>query len=170
MAVITSMFHILNTHISEVTRLCTGHQTKHSKTSCGPHLIAQQSLGRHLLKRSKRRGLWHLRYEETGSGKQASVTMCRAWVKTHEMYDKLKEEFKKRRGPSGHRAASGERPADHRSSRSHDRDRDRHREGERERLHGRSSDRDRDRGRDRDRDRYQECRPVNLCASCVADT
>ena len=162
MAVTTSMFHFLNTHISEVTRLCAGHQTKHSKTPCGPHLIAQQSLRRHLLKRSKRRGLWHLRYGETGSGTQASVTMCRAWVKTHEMYDKLKEDFKKRRGPSGHRAASGERPADHRSSRSHDRDRDRHREGERERLHERS--RDRDRYRDRDRDRYQgcTCQPLRL--------
>lgn len=102
-----------------------------------------------MLKRSKRRGLWHLRYREAGSGTQASVTICRAWVKTHEMYDKLKEDLKKRRGPSGHRVASGERPADHRSSRSHDRDRDTHREGERERLHGRSRERGRDRGRDR---------------------
>ena len=86
-------------------------------------------------------------------------------VKTHEMYDKLKEEFKKRRGPSGHRAASGERPADHRSSRSHDRDRDRHRGGRaREaawalKRHGQGS---RQRQRQGQVSRMQACEPLRL--------
>ena len=67
--------------------------------------------------------------------------LCRAWVKTHEIYDKLKAELKKRESSTSHRSASRDRPQDHRSSRDHDRDRGRH-------------DRDRDRHTsDCDRDR-----------------
>ncbi|CAL5218741.1 g457 [Coccomyxa viridis] len=63
----------------------------------------------------------------------------RAWVKTHEVYNKLKEALKKQEPNNGHRSVSRDRQQDHKSSRHHERDRDR----------------DRERDRDRDRDRHK---------------
>ena len=56
------------------------------------------------------------------------IALCRAWVKTHEIYDKLKAELKKREASNGHRPASRDRQQHHGNSRHLERDRDRDRD------------------------------------------
>lgn len=75
-----------------------------------------------------------------------NLLVHRTWCKTHEVYNSLKETFKRR---------DAERAGSSRSSRPRDggsRDRDRERDRDR--------DRDRDRERDRDRDRKRPRREV----------
>ncbi|CAK0773646.1 hypothetical protein CVIRNUC_004087 [Coccomyxa viridis] len=98
--------------------------------------------------------------EESRMRDHVSGRNYRAWLKTHEIYDKLKAELQTRDAGGSHRSGSRDQPPDHRSSKEKDRSMERERNRDRTRDRDRSHNESRDRSHNESRDRRKRERDV----------